>query len=698
MKARRLVVCLIIVAALIVVALWHPSLTRMAGAQSVHNAAEHLLMGNPSGATTDINNPNNYLMEKTQYVLSYSRDRGTPNWVSWHLDSSWITGVADRQDDYRADTSLPSGWYQVQGSDYDFNNTGFQRGHMCPSGDRTSSVADNSATFLMTNFIPQSPDNNQGPWEKLETELRNIVRAGNEVYIISGPYGVGGQGEKGGITNTITNGHVTVPQKTWKVALVLPVGDNDISRVTASTRAIAVIMPNTQGIRNDPWQKYLVSVDQVEALTGYNFFSNVPQNIQAAIESKVDGTPAGSSIQFGQPGYSIREDVVVTSQGYSSLLVDVTRTGDISAPATVQYSTSDKSFDNECNQNTGQASQRCDYATAAGTLRFAAGESSKVISIPIINDGYVEGPEVFTIELQPPVGATLGANSKATITIVDSGVATTSSNNPYLSNEFFVRMNYLDFLAREPDAEGWATWPPLLNGCGPEKGFLGAPPDCDRAHVSHGFFGSPEFTNRGFLIYRMYAVGMNRLLRYSEFIPDMASLSGFGLSDAIQQQNLFDYLQQFTSKIEFTTRFSDALLPSQAETLIQKLEQTAGVTLPATATTNPGQPQQYGRQELINLRAAGALTVGQTVKAFVEQQVVYDRYFTEGEVTMMYFAYLKRDPDLNDPNLLGWKDWVFVFTNGGAQRGRPDIPARDIHHLIFGFIYSEEYRKRFGAP
>ncbi|MBD0373436.1 MAG: hypothetical protein ICV60_21555 [Pyrinomonadaceae bacterium] len=175
----------------------------------------------------------------------------------------------------------------------------------------------------------------------------------------------------------------------------------------------------------------------------------------------------------------------------------------------------------------------------------------------------------------------------------------------------------------------------------------------------------------------------------------MASLSGFGLSDAIQQQNLFDYLQQFTAKTEFTTRFSDSLLTSQAATLIQKLEQTSGVTLPATAMTQPGQPQQYGRQELINLRANGTLSVGQTVKAFVEQQVVYDRYFTEGEVTMMYFAYLKRDPDLNDPNLLGWKDWVDVFTNGRASAG---VVPRDIHHLIFGFIYSEEYRKRFGQP
>src|SRR3954449_5974762 len=105
MKARRLVVCLIIVTALIPVALLSSTTLTHAGAQSIHDAAEQLVMGNPSGATTDTNNPNNYLMQKQQYALSYSRDHGTPNWVSWHLDSSWITGVADRQDDYRADTS-----------------------------------------------------------------------------------------------------------------------------------------------------------------------------------------------------------------------------------------------------------------------------------------------------------------------------------------------------------------------------------------------------------------------------------------------------------------------------------------------------------------------------------------------------------------------------------------------------------------
>ncbi len=237
--------------------------------------SEHLTMGNPSNAVTNVNQPNNYLMEKPQYSMSYSRDNGGPNWVSWHLDSSWL-GSAPRQDDFRADTTLPTGWYRVLATD--FSGSGFDRGHMCPSADRTITIAANSATFLMTNMIPQLPANNQGVWADLESYSRTLVSQGNELYIISG-----GQG----LQYFIANGHVAVPAQTWKVIIVLPVGSNDVSRVTTSTRTIAVVMPNSGTIGND-WRAYRVSVDQVEAITGFDFFSNVPSGIQAVIEGQVD--------------------------------------------------------------------------------------------------------------------------------------------------------------------------------------------------------------------------------------------------------------------------------------------------------------------------------------------------------------------------------------------------------------------------
>jgi endonuclease G, mitochondrial len=238
-------------------------------------ASEHLTMGNPSNAVTNVAQPNNYLMEKPQYSMSYSRDNGGPNWVSWHLDTSWL-GSTPRQDDFRADTTLPTGWYRVQGTDY--SGSGFDRGHMCPSADRTVTVTANSATFLMTNMIPQLPANNQGVWANLENYSRTLVSQGNELYIISG-----GQG----LQFFIANGHVAVPAQTWKVIIVLPVGSNDISRVTTSTRTIAVVVPNSGTINSD-WRTYRVSVDQVEAITGFDFFSNVSSGIQAVIEGRID--------------------------------------------------------------------------------------------------------------------------------------------------------------------------------------------------------------------------------------------------------------------------------------------------------------------------------------------------------------------------------------------------------------------------
>jgi len=238
-------------------------------------AGEHLTMGNPSNAVTNVALPNNYLMEKPQYAMSYSRDNGGPNWVSWHLDNSWL-GSTPRQDDFRADTTLPTGWYRVQATDY--SGSGFDRGHMCPSADRTITVTANSSTFLMTNMIPQLPANNQGVWANLETYSRTLVSQGNELYIISG-----GQG----LLHFIANGHVAVPAQTWKVIIVLPVGSNDVSRVTTSTRTIAVVVPNSGSINSD-WRTYRVSVDQIEAITGFDFFSNVSSGIQAVIEGRVD--------------------------------------------------------------------------------------------------------------------------------------------------------------------------------------------------------------------------------------------------------------------------------------------------------------------------------------------------------------------------------------------------------------------------
>jgi len=244
----------------------------------------NLLFGNPSGATSSTLMGDNYLIDQGYYVESYNSTKGEPNWVSWHLDASNITESTGRQNDFAGFNGLPTGWYTVQSNSY--SGSGFDRGHNCPSADRTSSIDANDATFLMTNMIPQAPNNNESTWANLENYLREQVVAGNEVYIVMGNYGTGGTGSIG-TANSVNNGHVNVPSNVWKVAIILPVGNNDISRVTATTRVIAVNTPNINSINSD-WTKYIVTVKDIETATGYTLFSALPANVRTAIEAEKD--------------------------------------------------------------------------------------------------------------------------------------------------------------------------------------------------------------------------------------------------------------------------------------------------------------------------------------------------------------------------------------------------------------------------
>lgn len=248
---------------------------------------DNLGLGNASSATTDTANLNNYLIKRPQYALSYNNSRGSANWVSWHLSTAW-KGAAPRQTTFTSDTTLPVGAVKAFSSWY--TNTGFDRGHLCPSEDRDGSVDDNKATFILTNIVPQAPVNNQQTWRALEDFSRKLINAGNELYIVAGPGGVGGTGSVGD-ADAIHSGNITVPAFMWKVVVVLPVGANDVSRVSTSTRVIAVKVPNEQTVNAEPWQNYRVSVDEVEALTGFNFLSSVSASVQAAIEANVDSGP-----------------------------------------------------------------------------------------------------------------------------------------------------------------------------------------------------------------------------------------------------------------------------------------------------------------------------------------------------------------------------------------------------------------------
>ncbi|MEL6496245.1 MAG: DNA/RNA non-specific endonuclease [Cyanobacteria bacterium J06623_7] len=228
----------------------------------------HLKYGNPSGANDRLNN---YLIARPEYALSYNCQAGTANWASWQLNRSWL-GRTERMDNFRPNTELPADCYAVRPNDY--RGSGYDRGHLIPSGDRTASRADNSSTFIMTNILPQSPSNNREVWRELEEYSRKLVYQGKKLYLVAG-----GQG----IAKKIAASKITVPKYTWKAILVL---DSEREITAENAQTIAVWLPNSEDVRNTDWQDYIVSVDWLEKKTGYNFFAQLPAKTQRQIERR----------------------------------------------------------------------------------------------------------------------------------------------------------------------------------------------------------------------------------------------------------------------------------------------------------------------------------------------------------------------------------------------------------------------------
>lgn len=241
------------------------------GAQSSNEG--NLLLGNPTSAGQDADN---FLLERAQFSLSYNRENGGPNWVAWHTDASNL-GDLDRGK-FAPDPDLPPD-SQIRPADY--KGSGYDRGHVCPSGDRTASRDDNNATFYMSNMLPQTGSLNRHVWADLENYLRDQIRNGNEIYEIAGG---------AGSIERIGRGKINVPQICWKIAVILPAGNNDLRRINAQTRVVAVGMPNAEDKRLETgdWRSYSTTVSKLQSATKLDFLSALPDATQRALEAKTD--------------------------------------------------------------------------------------------------------------------------------------------------------------------------------------------------------------------------------------------------------------------------------------------------------------------------------------------------------------------------------------------------------------------------
>lgn len=362
-----------------------------------------------------------------------------------------------------------------------------------------------------------------------------------------------------------------------------------------------------------------------------------------------------NTVQFTATNAQVDE-----SSGFREIVV--TREGDLTSAASVNFATADTAGLAACSVINGKASERCDYGSTTGTLRFAAGQANQSIFVPIVNDVNIEGNETFTIALSGPIGAQMGSNATMTVTIIDNDI-TVPTKNPIDGVEPFVTQQYVDLLGRLPDSIGFANWVATLNGC-PNSGFgENDNPSCDRVHVSAGFFLSDEFRGRGYFAYRFYEVAFDRRPLYAEFIPDMAQVGG-AQSPESEVLSKAAYTDAFVQRSEFTTRYNG--LTNAA--YVNALEQNAEITL-------------VNKVDLIAALDANRETRAQVLREIVESKAVEDKFFIRAFVAMQYFGYLRRDPDT-----IGYNNWVTTLTNDPSN----------FRHMIFGFLFSDEYRGRFG--
>jgi hypothetical protein len=321
-----------------------------------------------------------------------------------------------------------------------------------------------------------------------------------------------------------------------------------------------------------------------------------------------------------------------------------------------------------------------------GTISFAAGETAKTFIIPVTDDSYVEAPESFTVALANATNASLGTPATATVTITDNDSA--GQANPVDNSSFFIRQQYLDFLVREPDAGGLQFYLNILNGCGATDD------PCiryTRGALSANFFRSPEFQQKGSFVMYLYMVSLGQRPatvaelndqtkverpHFTEFMADLQAISDPNDDKAIVSQKKDALTVAWLSRAEISARYGSL---SNAQ-FVQKLVDTSGVT--------PASQGQWAAA-----LTAGTMTRPQVLRAFAESAEVNAKFYKQAFVTMEYFGYLRRDPEVcvgsANPSQCG-----YIFHNARFQLSAdPDFLENTI---VRGFIESPEYRSRFG--
>jgi hypothetical protein len=396
---------------------------------------------------------------------------------------------------------------------------------------------------------------------------------------------------------------------------------------------------------------------------------------------------AAPTVAFNSATFSANEE-----DASRSITVTVSRSGDVGGASTVEYRTAaetDAQTQIPCNPTQtparGSASPRCDFATTIDTLTFAATEVTKTFTIPLINDVHVEGAETFQVELADPRGAALGAQSTATVTINDDDTTQPTQNPvrpplPYgpETARYFVRMQYLDFLSREP--EQGEPWTAVLANCPnpenrPEQTTTPSA-GCDRLLVSQSFFESEENRIKGRFVFLHHkasfgsAADPNYYPEYRDFVIDLRRVTGQTAAETIAKR--LDFSEDWVLRPGFAARYNGKSNDQFVDELLANVNSTGALTQARSGFT---------RDSLLADLNAGTKTRAEVLRLIVESPEVSDRQFNHAYVAMQYYNYLRRTPELS-----GYLSWLNAINQN----------RQNLRVMVDGFVNSTEYMFRFG--
>ncbi len=231
--------------------------------------SEPLMINNSSDSAFKICKPaplsliSEQLMEKSSYIVSYNKDTKIPNWVAWHLTADHTNGPYGRLSNFHEEEDVPTPRATLE----DYRKSGWSRGHMCPAGDNKWDKRAMYESYSLINVCPQDVSLNSGVWNSIEIDCRRWANRFGDVYIVCGPVLLNRDHE------TIGRNKVVVPEAFFKVILCLQ----------GKPKAIGFVVRNNEGKKKR--DQFLNTIDEVERITGYDFFPALPDSIEETVEA-----------------------------------------------------------------------------------------------------------------------------------------------------------------------------------------------------------------------------------------------------------------------------------------------------------------------------------------------------------------------------------------------------------------------------